>query len=108
MSSTTAQRNASAAHRRRLAGRGLRRLELRAPEADVPLLRDLARRLAEGGDAAAALRSGVARALDSRSEGAPRSTKGRIFAALRRSPLVGLDLRLAEREETSGRDLPPL
>lgn len=108
MSSTPAQRNASANHRRRLAGRGLRRLELRAPEADAPLLRDLARRLADGGEAAAALRSGVARALDAQSGGAAPSTKGRIYAALRRSPLVGLDLRLDTREETSGRDLPPL
>lgn len=96
--SSSSQRRAIEAHRRRLAERGLGRFEVRGLEADKDLIRGLARRLAADGPDAAALRADLERRL---SGGEPPCVGG-VLAALRRSPLVGADLDLS-REETSGR-----
>ena len=95
------QRRAVAAHRRRLTERGLGRFEVRGFAADKTLIRELARRLSTGDDAAAALRAEVARHLAGGVEEPPET--GRVLAALRRSPLVGADIDLA-RETGAGRD----
>jgi len=63
-------------------------------DADRELIRTLARRLAEDGPDAARLRAAVRQSI----AGKPPS-KGRILAALRRSPLVGADLDLARSHE---------
>jgi hypothetical protein len=70
----------------RPSGTGLARVEVRAPEADRPLVRALARRLSEGGPDAERLRALMRDAL---STGGPET--GGVLAALRRSPLVGAD-----------------
>ncbi len=97
---SNSQRRAIEAHRRRLAERGLGRFEVRGLETDKELIRGIARRLAAGDAAAGVLRADLAqRVADG---GLPRT--GGILAALRRSPLVGVDLDLS-REETAGRDV---
>lgn len=96
------QRRAVAAHRRRLAERGLGRFEVRGLDADKDLIRKLAHRLAAGDEAAAVLRTEVARHVEGTVGELPRT--GRILAALRRSPLVGAGLDLA-REAVTGRDV---
>ena len=93
------QRRAVANHRRRLAERGISRYEVRGLEADKTLLRSLARRLVANDAEAKRLRSAVARELG---EEAP--SGGKIWAALRNSPLLGLDLDL-EREVVLPRDI---
>lgn len=95
------QRRAVAAHRRRLAERGLGRFEVRGLDTDKALIRKLASRLAAGDEAAAALRTEVARHVEG-TAGEPPQT-GHIFAALRRSPLVGADPDFS-REVVTGRD----
>ncbi|HXQ67934.1 MAG TPA: hypothetical protein VN980_15275 [Alphaproteobacteria bacterium] len=92
------QRRAVAAHRRRLAERGLSRYEVRGLEADKELIRSLARRLGAGDAKAARLRTELA---EKAAAEPPR--RGGILAALRRSPLVGAELGLA-RETGHGRD----
>lgn len=92
------QRRAVAAHRRRLAERGLSRYEVRGLEADKELIRGLARRLGAGDAKAARLRVELAE----KAAGEP-PRRGGILAALRRSPLVGAELKL-EREAGHGRD----
>ncbi|MFI4976366.1 MAG: hypothetical protein ACHP84_17670 [Caulobacterales bacterium] len=79
--------------------RGLDRYEVRGLEADKPLIRRLARRLAKADAAAALLRAELSRAVG---EGA-RSTGG-ILRALRASPAVGADLDLT-REVAAERPL---
>lgn len=98
---SASQSRAVAAHRRRLAEQGLSRFEVRGLDADKDLLRELARRLSAGNDAAAALRVEVGRHVAGRA-GEPPATGG-ILAALRRSPLVGTDLNFT-REVVEGRD----
>lgn len=98
---SSSQRRAIAAHRHRLAERGLGRFEVRGLDADKALIRRLARRLAAGDEAADALRAELARRFAGGAGEPPRT--GGILAALRRSPLVGAELRL-EREVVSGRD----
>ena len=92
------QRRAVAAHRRRLAERGLSRYEVRGLEADKELIRGLAKRLGAGDAKAARLREELAQKAIAEP---PR--RGGILAALRRSPLVGAELSLA-RETGHGRD----
>ncbi|HYB57843.1 MAG TPA: hypothetical protein VEK12_16910 [Alphaproteobacteria bacterium] len=92
------QRRAVAAHRRRLAERGLSRYEVRGLEADKGLIRALAKRLGTGDEKAARLRAELAEKAIAEP---PR--RGGILAALRRSPLVGAELNL-ERETGHGRD----
>ncbi|MFA5122806.1 hypothetical protein [Zavarzinia sp.] len=79
-----AQQKAVSAYRARQGERGLVRVEVTVPEADRAVIRGLARRLVEGGEAAAELRTAAGE------EG----KTGSILAALRRSPLVGADLDL--------------
>ncbi|WP_299440679.1 hypothetical protein [uncultured Rhodospira sp.] len=79
----------------RPSGRELARVQVRAPEADRPLVRALARRLSEGGPDAERLRALVRDALGT--EGAE---TGGVLASLRRSPMAGADLDLS-RDDVS-------
>ena len=96
--SGSSQKRALQNYRDRLSRRGMARFEVVGLDADRDLIRSLARRLAEDGAEAAALRATVSRTLS----GEPPRTGG-VLAALRRSPLVGADLVLT-REVTPGRD----
>lgn len=99
--SNAAQKRAIETYRARLMQRGLKRFEVLAPEADRDLIRSLARQLAEEGPEADEARQAV-RALVL---GEP-PMSGSILAALRRSPLVGVDLDLTRpREEGRQVDL---
>ncbi len=98
---SASQSRAVATHRRRLAEQGLSRFEVRGLDADKGLLRELARRLSAGDDAAAALRVEVGRHVGG-GAGEPPATSG-ILAALRRSPLVGAGLDFT-RAMVEGRD----
>ena len=93
------QKRAVANHRRRLTDRGIARYEVRGLEKDKELVRRLAKRLAAGGTGAARLRAELSRQV---SDEPPR--RGGIWAALRRSPLVGANLNL-EREVVPPRDV---
>lgn len=93
----TAQARALRTYRRRLQQRGLTRFEVLGLAADRKLIRSLAKRLAENGTGAAELRATVSRTLV-----AGKSARGGIFAALRRSPLVGSGVEF-KRDVTSGR-----
>lgn len=93
----TAQKQAVQKYRDRLADQGLKRFEVLGLEGDRDLIRTLARRLADGGAEATKLRASVAQTL-----GGEAPHKGGILAALRRSPLVGVDLDL-ERPHEAGR-----
>ena len=92
-----AQKRATKNYRARLAERGIKRFEVMALNSDRELLRTLARRLAEEGPEADRTRSAVKVLV----EDGQRKTGG-IFAALRRSPLVGADLDLS-RPRVEGR-----
>lgn len=95
----TAQKRAVRSYRERLAGRGIVRFEIQAPETDRDLIRSLARILGEDGPEARSLRGEIRRIVD----GEPPETGG-ILAALRRSPLVGADLDLSRSRE-EGREV---
>jgi hypothetical protein len=97
--STIPQKRAIKRYRDRLGARGLVRFEVVAPETDRALIRTLARTLAEDGPEASRVRSVVHQSIG---EGDTR--KGGIVEALRRSPLVGVDLNLT-RSSTQGRKL---
>lgn len=95
------QKRAIANYRRRLAERGLARYEVCSLERDKELVRRFARRLATDDATAMRLREEVARAVS------PQPLSGKeIWAALRCSPLVGIDLDI-EKEFTTGRDVDP-
>ena len=94
-----AQQRAIRNYRSRLGERGLTRFEVLGREADRDLIRSLARRLAEDTPEASDLRAKVTRSI----AGEPSRTGG-ILAALRRSPLVGMDLDLA-RPRLEGREV---
>ena len=94
--SETSQKRALSNYRKRLNQRGMVRFEVLGRDTDRELIRSLARRLADGPDAArirAAVRSTIS--------GEP-PAKGGILNALRRSPLVGADLDL-KRPSAAGR-----
>ena len=95
----TPQRRALKNYRNRLNARGLARYEVLGLNADRDLIRSLARRLAENDRDAAQIRATVSRSI---ADG--RAGKGGIFAALRRSPLVGADLDVT-RARTAGREV---
>jgi hypothetical protein len=97
---SASQNRAVAAHRHRLRERGLARYEVVGPERDKELIRKLARRLGQDDPVAARLRTELAQQV---AEGEPRR-RGGILAALRASPLVGLDLDF-EREVVPERDV---
>ena len=85
--SNPAQRQAIKNYRRRLRKRGLTRFEVLGLNADRALIRSLARKLAQGDPEAQRIRAEVTRSVSDASR------KGGIIAALRRSPLVGSDLK---------------
>jgi hypothetical protein len=93
------QRRAVANHRRRLGERGMSRYEVRGLAGDKELVRTLARRLADKDPDAVRLRADIAQHL-----GDAPSRRGGVLAALRRSPLVGADLKV-DRESSRGRDV---
>ena len=96
---TKAQQRAIENYRNRLSDRGLARFEVVGRDGDRDLIRALAKRLAEDTAEASALRATVSKSV---AGGPPR--KGGILAALRRSPLVGADLRIT-RSRTTGRKI---
>lgn len=79
--------------------RGLSRFMVLGLDSDRDLIRTVARRLAEGGPDGASLRALMRRAVSGK-----QSRKGGILAALRRSPLVGVDLDLM-RSRSEDRDI---
>jgi hypothetical protein len=89
-----AQKRALRNYRNRLVKRGMARFEVLGLDADRELIRSLAKRLAEDDPDAARLRAAVNRTM----AGEP-PKKGGILAALRRSPLVGADLKLPRSHE---------
>ncbi len=95
--SDSAQERALKNYRKRIKQQGLARFEVLGLDADRRLIRSLARRLAENGPDAKRLRATVGRTLSSE-----QPKRGGILAALRRSPLVGVDLDV-RRTVTRGR-----
>jgi hypothetical protein len=92
------QRRAIKNHRRRLHKRGLTRFGVLGLNADRALIRSLARKLAQDDPEAQRIRTEVARSVSEASR------KGGILAALRRSPLVGSDLK-TDRPVEAGRKI---
>jgi len=93
----SAQSKAVKNYRKRLTRRGIARFEVLGLEADRPLIRSLAKKLAKNDAEARRLRSAVSGTL-----GGDGAKTGGVFAALRRSPLVGADLNIA-RARSAGR-----
>ncbi|WP_119269272.1 hypothetical protein [Taklimakanibacter deserti] len=91
---SASQKRAIHNYRTRLGERGLARFEVLGRDSDRDLIRSLARRLAENTPEATRLRATVNQAV---AEEPPR--KGGILAALRRSPLVGVDLDVTRPRE---------
>ena len=92
-----AQQRATKNYRARLAERGIKRFEVMALGSDRELLRTLARRLSEGGPDVDKTRAAV-KALVADEP----AKQGGVLAALRRSPLVGVDIDLS-RPRVEGR-----
>src|ERR1700716_3994811 len=90
----SSQKRAIKNYRSRLNERGLARFEVLGLNDDRDLIRSLARRLAADGPEAKRLRAAVSQTI----AGEP-PKKGGILAALRRSPLVGVDLDLRRARE---------
>jgi len=86
----TPQKRALARYRERLSKRGFARFDVLGLDSDRELIRQLAKRLAEGRQDSSRIRAEVSRAI----AGTP-PKKGGILAALRRSPLVGAELEIA-------------
>ena len=93
--SNAAQKRALRNYRTRLVKRGMARFEVLGLDADRELIRSIAKRLAEDDPEASRIRAAVSRTI----AGDP-PKKGGILAALRRSPLVGVDLNLARSRDT--------
>ena len=93
------QKRAVANHRHRVALRGISRYEVRGLDKDKQLVGLLAKRLSTDDADAARLRTEMMKQV---SDQPP--TRGGIWAALRRSPLVGANLNL-EREVVPPRDV---
>jgi hypothetical protein len=85
----SAQKRALQNYRQRLTQRGMARFEVLGLEIDRPLIRSLAKRLADQGPGSTKIREAVRRSLSKES-----SKKGNILLSLRRSPLVSTNLRL--------------
>jgi hypothetical protein len=94
--SNLAQKRAVKNFRTRLQKKGFARFEVLGLGIDRDLIRTLAKRLAQDDPEASRIRSEVMRSILD----VPR--KGGILAALRRSPLVGTDLKI-ERPFDTGR-----
>jgi hypothetical protein len=95
----TAQDRAVKNYRKRLQRRGLARFEVLGLAADRKLIRSLARRLAENGPEAKRLRATVSQVLTEEA-----SRLGGVYAALRRSPMIGAGIKV-KREIASGRKI---
>jgi hypothetical protein len=95
--SSTAQKRAIKSYRSRLHTKGVARFEVLGLDTDRDLIRSLAKRLAQNDPEASRLRLEVARTVCETPQ-----KKGGILAALRRSPLVGEDLKI-DRPLNSGR-----
>lgn len=87
--SSIAQKKALQSYRQKIVKRGLVRFEVMAPKTDRDILREVAVSLTEGGAEAEKLRLTLKAALSSGER-----SKGGVFAALRRSPLVGSDIQI--------------
>ncbi|MCX7364673.1 MAG: hypothetical protein NTV97_22940 [Alphaproteobacteria bacterium] len=85
----TSQQRALKNYRGRLRQRGMSRFEVIGLDDDRELIRSLAKRLAEKGPEASWIRAAVTQTIETKP-----SKKGGILAALRRSPLVGADLKI--------------
>jgi len=96
---TGSQQRAIRNYRARLTGKGLARFEVLGRSSDRELIRSLAKRLAEDDSHAQGLRATLAQSIAGESP-AP----GGILAALRASPLVGVELDFSRSGE-SGRVL---
>jgi hypothetical protein len=83
----------------RTAARDISRYEVRGLERDKALVRRLAARLAASDTGAQSLRADLASKLAT----PPPQSRGGIYSALRRSPMVGADLDL-NREKAADRD----
>jgi hypothetical protein len=92
----TSQKRALKNYRNRLNKRGMARFEVLGLSGDRELIRTLARRLAEDDPDVTRIRATVSQTIKGESR------KGGILAALRRSPLVGADLKTT-RSVTPGR-----
>lgn len=75
------------------------RFEVVGLNSDRELIRKVARKLAEGGEEAAEIRANLVPRMEDNSR-----EKGAIWAALRRSPLVGAGVKI-KREFTTGRKI---
>jgi hypothetical protein len=95
---SAAQTRAIENYRERLKKRGMARFEVLGLSRDRELIRTLARKLAED-PKGSEIRAAVEREVTEK----PRE-KGGILEALRRSPLVGVELNL-KREFTTGRKI---
>ena len=99
--SDTPQARALKAYRKRLSERGMARFEVLGLDKDRGLVRALARRLADNGPEASRIRAAFMRTIEDR----PPDTGG-MYAALRRSPLVGADIDMPRsRDPDSDSDL---
>jgi hypothetical protein len=92
----TAQKRAVTNFRSRLQKKGFARFEVLGLDTDRTLIRSIAKRLAQDDPEAARIRVEIMRTV------ADAPQKGGILAALRRSPLVGADLKI-ERPVAVGR-----
>jgi hypothetical protein len=86
--SNMAQNRAIKNYRSRLKKRGVSRFEVLGLDVDRALIRSLAKRLSQDDPEAGRIRAEIMRSVSD----VP--TKGGILAALRRSPLVGSDLKV--------------
>jgi hypothetical protein len=96
---SAAQARAVRNYRKRLKKTGMARFEVVGLDRDRELIRKLARKLADESQEAAEIRARLAQGIDEESKG-----KGAIWAALRRSPLVGAGVKI-KREFTTGRKI---
>jgi hypothetical protein len=95
---SAAQTRAIESYRKRLKKRGMARFEVLGLSRDRDLIRKLARKLAEDPNGSE-IRAAVEREVTEKTR-----EKGGILEALRRSPLVGVKLKL-KREFTTGRKI---
>jgi hypothetical protein len=95
---SSAQGRALRQYRERLSLKGMARFEVLGRDTDRELIRALARRLASDDAESVRLRSVMTATMAQQP-----AEKGGVFAALRRSPLVGADLDIV-RERIDGRD----
>jgi hypothetical protein len=95
--SKSSQKRALKNYRNRLVERGLSRFEVLGLDTDRGLIRSLAKQLAASGTDAARIRATVSRTISG-----DLAKKGGVLAALRRSPLVGIELDVT-RTVTNGR-----